>query len=176
MEVYLRMGGSEREDSEVPLPEGVIPHLERMLSLNVVEVLPEMERFPRVEASLVYVTATEIQDLNARYRDMDRPTDVLSFPLWEEEGFFAPPSFDGVGELVLGDIVVCPEVVQRQAIEAGGSVLSENLLVVIHGFLHLIGFDHATEEERERMWALQEDILRQLLGALSREQDKGEVS
>lgn len=170
------MGGSEREDSEVPLPEGAVPHLERVLSLKVVEIRPEMERFPRVEASLVYVTPEEIQNLNAKYRDMDRPTDVLSFPLWEEEGVFVPPSFEGVEELVLGDIVVCPDVVNQQAMEAGVSALRETLLVVIHGFFHLIGFDHVTDEERERMWVLQEDTLCQVLSALSSEWDGSGVS
>src|SRR6056297_1083005 len=111
------MGGSEREDSEVPLPEGVIPHLERVLALNIGELLPEMERFQRVEASLVYASEGEIQSLNTQYRDIDRSTDVLSFPLWEEGGVFSPPSFEGIGELVLGDIIVCPEVVRRQALE-----------------------------------------------------------
>jgi probable rRNA maturation factor len=169
------MGGTEREDSEVPLPEGVIPHLERVLASKVVEILPEMERFPRVEASLVYVTEAEIQNLNAEYRDIERPTDVLSFPLWEEEGVFAPPSFKDMEEVVLGDIVVCPLVVRRQAQEAGVPVLRENLLVIIHGFLHLIGFDHAEENEKARMWKVQENILDQILTCLSEDGDGGKL-
>lgn len=166
MEVFLRVGGSDREDSEVPLPERAIVCMEGLLPGVLAEILPDLQRFLRVEASLTYVGEEEMRELNAGYRDQDRPTDVLSFPLWEEEGHFCPPRFEEVGELVLGDIVVCPGVVRRQALEAGVAPLREHLLVVIHGFLHLVGFDHADEEERTRMWTLQESLLERALEGL----------
>ena len=177
MQVFLRVGGSDREDSEVPLPEQAIACTEELLQGVLMEILPELERFSRVEASLSYVGEDEIRELNAEYREQDQSTDVLSFPLWEEDGRFCPPSFNEVTELVLGDIVVCPDVVRRQALETGVSPLRENLLVVIHGFLHLIGFDHAEEEERTRMWVLQDSLLeRALEGMASGESGEGFLS
>ncbi len=169
MEVFLRVGGSDRDDSEVPLPDGAFVCLEKVLSETLPEFCAELKRFSSIEASLVYVDPARMRQLNVEYRDQDRSTDVLSFPLWEEEGCFVPPPFEGLEEIVLGDIVVCPEVVERQATGEGRSVLSENLLVVIHGFLHLIGFDHADEREKADMWAVQNRLVDRAQKLLSHE-------
>ncbi|HCX84746.1 MAG TPA: rRNA maturation RNase YbeY, partial [Micrococcales bacterium] len=84
------------------------------------------------------------------------PTDVMSFPMDElRPGTEGEPSDPGI----LGDIVVCPEVATAQAREAGHSAQEEMLLLVTHGILHLLGFDHAEEEERTEMFDLQRRLL-----------------
>lgn len=107
--------------------------------------------------SLSFVDKEVIKEINGRYRGIDEPTDVLSFPLWEEKGTFVPPRHMPVVEL--GDVVVCPEVVEENAPINGKSYGDELLLVIVHGFLHLIGMDHCEEREKEHMWRLQEKII-----------------
>ncbi len=97
------------------------------------------------ELSLSFVTEGEIADLHERYMGESGPTDVLSFPLDEDERD---------GELrLLGDVVIAPAVAARNNPEAPAAELR---LLVVHGVLHLLGHDHARDEERLEMWALQE--------------------
>jgi probable rRNA maturation factor len=97
------------------------------------------------ELSVSLVTEDEIAELHRRYLDEPGPTDVLSFPQ-DEEG-----SPDG-GPRVLGDVVICPAVAARQNPDLG----SELRLLLVHGILHLLGYDHEEEEERLAMWDRQE--------------------
>ena len=90
------------------------------------------------ELSVSFVDEAEIEELHQRYMNEPGPTDVLSFPLGE----------DGL----LGDVVICPEFAQRNNPE----LASELRLLLVHGILHLLGYDHEEEEERTGMWALQE--------------------
>jgi probable rRNA maturation factor len=94
--------------------------------------------------------------LNDMYRHVQEPTDVLSFPLWEEEGVFAPLA--SWSDLPLGDIVISPEYVRENAKRVGAGYEGELALVIIHGFLHLIGFDHDTDEREREMWEIQEKL------------------
>lgn len=96
-----------------------------------------------VELSVSFVTAEEMADLHRRYLGEEGPTDVLSFPQDDD----LP---DG-GVRVLGDVVICPAVAAEQA---GGE--SEVRLLLVHGILHLLGYDHETDEERAEMWPRQE--------------------
>jgi probable rRNA maturation factor len=107
--------------------------------------------------ALTVASSEMIKNLNASYRGMDEPTDVLSFPLWEERGVFAPPS--GWDALPLGDVVVSPEIVRQNAKRENIGYNSEMARMIIHGVLHLIGFDHDTKERYEEMWTIQESIL-----------------
>lgn len=125
-----------------------------------------------VQVSLYVVEAEEIRKVNAAARGIDQATDVLSFPNLEfvpggegrlgdiEEG--NADAFDREsGELVLGEIMICAEKVYAQAEEYGHGAVREFAFLTAHSFLHLLGYDHMTDAERERMEALQEQILKE---------------
>lgn len=114
------------------------------------------------EVSLSLMSADEIAALNKEYRETNEATDVLSFPMWEAaDGSFQPPSDWEV--LPLGDIVVCPQVVAKNAAENGRSFEAETALVILHGLLHLTGHDHDTEERKAEMWKLQDAMVSSFL-------------
>ena len=96
-------------------------------------------------------TSEEIQSLNAQYRGFDRPTDVLSF----EADIYDPEQ----NVTYMGDIIISLPIIQEQAKQAGHPEETELLLLITHGLLHLAGYDHATDEEKTKMWALQTTIL-----------------
>ncbi len=99
------------------------------------------------------VDEAEIRDLNATYRDKDKPTNVLSFP------FEAPP---GVDIPLLGDIIICAVVVAREAQEQDKPLEAHWAHMVIHGVLHLLGYDHIEESEAEEMEGLEIRLLTDL--------------
>lgn len=102
----------------------------------------------------VVVTSDEaVRALNARYRGIDAPTDVLSFPA------DAPPVPEAEPYPYLGDIIIAYPRASAQAAQAGHPVEAELLLLVVHGTLHLLGFDHDTDEARAAMWAAQSAAL-----------------
>lgn len=111
-----------------------------------------------VEISLTCVDANKMAELNSGYREIDSPTDVLSFPLWEVDSSFIPPSDWEI--LPIGDIIVCPEIIAGNAAENGRGFDEELVLVISHGLLHLIGFDHDTEEREDEMWKEQDELVR----------------
>ena len=123
------------------------------------------------EISVTLVTKEEIHELNRTHRNVDRPTDVLSFPMMEYD---APADFSGEKfcktltvspeseEMMLGDIVLCSEVVCEQAEEYGHSLLREFSFLVVHSLLHLFGYDHMEEDEAKVMEAKQEQVLASL--------------
>ncbi len=92
----------------------------------------------------------ESRRLNADYRGKDRPTNVLSFPC---------DPLPGVPERLLGDLVICAPVVEREAAEQGKPVAAHAAHMVVHGMLHLLGHDHQTDAEAERMEAKEREIL-----------------
>ncbi len=103
----------------------------------------------RTEVSLTFVDNEQIHELNREYRNVDRPTDVLSFPMDDED--------------LLGDIVISLERAQEQAQEYGHSFRREVAFLFVHSVLHLLGYDHETSEEDEKlMFAHQEAILRKM--------------
>lgn len=114
------------------------------------------------EVSLLFVDAPTIASLNERFLGKAGPTDVLSFPIEDEadrsgrspdEGGTGPGSIEAdTGRLLLlGDVVICPAVAARNAVEHGVTVDDELALLVVHGILHLLGMDHQVDEEAERM-------------------------
>jgi probable rRNA maturation factor len=121
-----------------------------------------------VEISVSFVEVEKIRELKARYLGEDHPTDVLSFPLFADEDGFRPPDW---AELPLGDIVVCPDVARENALAERRSPEAELALLLVHGLLHLLGFDHSSEEERDRMWALQDRFVPPLASAIRTEED-----
>jgi len=108
---------------------------------------------PGVEVSVALVDTARIHELNRRYRGVDAPTDVLSFPL-DEPGEVA----DGP-ETVLGDVVIALPVAERQAREYGHTLLREAAYLTVHGVLHLLGFDHVEPEDARRMREGEEAVL-----------------
>ena len=105
------------------------------------------------DVSIRIVDAGEMQDLNRDYRDQDKPTNVLAFPAGDTG--FAPP-----GERpLLGDIVVCAGIVADEAGEQGKALGDHWGHMLVHGTLHLLGYDHQTDHEAEAMEAIERDIL-----------------
>lgn len=119
--------------------------IERLVSLVI-----EREGKPaNSEVSITFVDDDEIHELNRTYRGIDRPTDVLSFECdGIEDGFGSPTEEEAY---VLGDIVIAPDVAQRQARGYGLTFAEEMSLLITHGMLHLCGYDHIESEEAEVM-------------------------
>lgn len=119
------------------------------------------------EVNVLITDNAGIHEMNLKYREIDRPTDVLSFPMVEYE---QPGNFDlleeqddcfhpETGELLLGDIVLSYDKIKEQAKEYGHSELRELCFLVAHSMLHLFGYDHMEEEERIQMEQMQKEIL-----------------
>jgi probable rRNA maturation factor len=106
---------------------------------------------PAAEVSVLLCDDAVIATLNARWRGRDEPTNVLSFP--------APPAGDPAAPVHLGDIAIACETVVREAREQGQPVSQHLAHLAVHGFLHLLGYDHVTDGEAERMERLERDIL-----------------
>jgi probable rRNA maturation factor len=112
------------------------------------------------EVSVSFVSDEEIHTLNRDYRGVDRPTDVLSFAL--REGDDVPSVAETDGLELLGDIVISVPRAVAQAAEYHHSVEREIGFLLVHGFLHLIGYDHQDEASEREMFQLQEDVLQKL--------------
>lgn len=141
------------------------------LAKTVMEAALDYEECPyEAEVNLLLTMNEEIREMNARFREIDRATDVLSFPmvdynepgnfefLEEADEYFHPES----GELMLGDIVISKEKVLSQAEEYGHSPKREYAFLIAHSMLHLMGYDHMEEEERICMETRQNEILERL--------------
>ena len=111
---------------------------------------------PLVDVGVIFVDEAPMTNLHVRWMDEPGPTDVLSFPMDE----LRPGSEEMLSaEGVLGDVVICPQVARRQAEAAGHEEINEILMLLTHGMLHLVGFDHAEPEEEKEMFALQKELL-----------------
>lgn len=131
------------------------PDLRRLVKRAVLAVLDFEDFGRRAEVSVTFTDNERIHALNREYRNVDRPTDVLSFPLSDGE------DYDTDGDAVLlGDIVISLERAQTQAEEYGHSFEREVAFLTVHSMLHLLGYDHETSPEDERdMFARQDEIL-----------------
>ena len=110
------------------------------------------------EISLSFVTNEEIHQINRQFRNVDAPTDVLSFPqLTFEEGEEADVNENG--EIVLGDIFISVERAKEQAEEYGHGLKREIAFLTVHSMLHLLGYDHMEKDEEEDMFRRQKEIL-----------------
>ncbi|MFB5194606.1 rRNA maturation RNase YbeY [Neobacillus sp. KR4-4] len=110
------------------------------------------------EVSVTFVSNERIQEINREYRDKDKPTDVISFAM-EELGEGEVEFVGADMPRVLGDIIISVPKAIEQAEEYGHSFLRELGFLAVHGFLHLLGYDHMTAEEEKEMFTLQKDIL-----------------
>lgn len=116
----------------------------------------ELKLHELVELGVTFIDEGPMADLHIKWMDEPGPTDVLSFPMDE----LRPGSdMSNPSEGILGDIVVCPQVAIKQAIAANHETMNEILMLVTHGMLHLVGFDHAKPEEETEMFSLQRKLL-----------------
>lgn len=139
--------------------------------LRLAQLVLEAERVPPdAEMSVVFVDEETIADLNERFLDTPGPTDVLAFPIDDDvlpggrhpdQGGRGPGSPTDVGEppRVLGDVLVCPAVARRQAEATGVDLDDELALLVVHGVLHLLDYDHAEPEETVTMRRREAELL-----------------
>ncbi|MFO7315600.1 MAG: rRNA maturation RNase YbeY [Bacilli bacterium] len=124
---------------------------------NLLQHAAKLENVREAEVSVTFVTNEKIHEINREYRHIDRPTDVISFAL-EEMG---DGEIEIIGDMprVLGDIIISVERTREQAEEYGHSFERELGFLAVHGFLHLLGYDHMTEEDEKVMFSRQEEIL-----------------
>jgi probable rRNA maturation factor len=119
-------------------------------------VMDRMRVHPLAELCIKVVDEPTIAELNEQWMDKAGPTDVLAFPMDElRPGLVNEEPEEGV----LGDLVLCPTVAERQAKDAGHSTQDEVDLLTVHGILHLLGYDHAEPEEHAVMFGLQGELL-----------------
>ncbi len=139
------------DEQDDPLPSEPLIELARMAM--AAEGLP-----PSTQLSISLIDTTRMVDLNAQYMGKAGATDVLSFPI-EDFSEGVPRSTGEEPPLLLGDIVICPEVVRGNAANAGVAFEDEMALMVVHGILHLLGRDHMIEAEAEAMEQREREIL-----------------
>ena len=137
-----------------------------LVRLAVKTSLEYMEFPQNCEISVMFCDDERIQRLNRNHRNIDRATDVLSFPLFEydENGEIIEDEldFNPNGEMLLGDIVISLERAAEQAEEYGHSFQREVGFLTVHSMLHLFGYDHMTDEEEEEMFDYQREILAEM--------------
>ena len=129
--------------------------------LNVAAKKLSVEK--NAEVSITVVSNEKIREINREYRDKDKVTDVISFAIEDDEDDLLK-EFDMEGITIprdLGDIFISHDKAVEQAEEYGHSVERELGSLMVHGFLHLNGYDHMTDEDEKRMFALQEEILKE---------------
>lgn len=144
----------------------------RTLADKVIVAACDAEQCPyEIEVNLTLVDNDRIRQINREYRHIDRPTDVLSFPM---QSYEAPADFShaedcveenfnpDTGELLLGDMVLSTEKIKEQAKAYGHSEVREFAFLILHSMLHLFGYDHESEQEREAMEQRQRIILDEL--------------
>lgn len=114
----------------------------------------EKEKLENVSFNLIIVDNDYIHELNKTYRNIDRETDVITFALEDEDTLVMPSD-----ERILGDIYISIDRARSQAEDFGHSLLRELSFLAVHGFYHLLGYDHMTEEEEKIMFKKQEEVL-----------------
>ena len=136
--------------------EPFLRETQNLLKYVITEALNMMGAVYSAEDSVTLTDAEKIQTINREHRNIDRPTDVLSFPQYTAEEI---DCFDSNDEVILGDIVISAERARAQSIEYGHSYTRELAFLAVHSVLHLLGYDHMTEDEEKVMFSLQNHIL-----------------
>ena len=137
-------------DIQLACENTYLPSTEQMQLWAETALLPYNKSF---ELTLRLVDVSESQQLNHQYRGKDKPTNVLSFP-------FEVP--DGIELDLLGDLVICADVVENEAIAQNKTVNAHWVHMIIHGCLHLLGYDHISEDEAIEMETIEIDLLASL--------------
>ena len=139
-------------EAEFPFPDDLLERAARV-------TLEHESQSPESELSIVLTDDARLQELNRAYLAIDAPTDVLSFPSTETD--------PETGARYIGDILLSIPRARAQAEAAGHPLEAEVQLLVVHGVLHLLGYDHAETEDKARMWKAQAEVLEQLgLGSI----------
>lgn len=141
-------------DDEMLNQVGVSSSLPEILENTALEVLKWVPTKQDYSLTLVITGDQQVRELNRQYSGIDESTDVLSFPAGE----FDPDEND----LYLGDVVISYPTASKQAAVAVHSLESELQLLVVHGVLHLLGYDHQEFQQKSIMWSIQDDILTSL--------------
>ena len=102
--------------------------------------------------SISFVGKQRIRNINRKFRDIDKPTNVISFPFMDSFGRIK----------IIGDIIICPEIAQKQAKKEGNDFIDYMAFLIIHGFLHLLGYDHIEEADRVVMEKKEEEIFKKI--------------
>ncbi len=131
---------------------------EKIEELKIVEKVLysaiEKEHLENISFNLIIVDNEYIHNLNKNYRNIDKETDVITFALEDEESIIVPTK-----ERILGDIYISIDKAKNQAKEYNHSLLRELSFLAVHGFYHLLGYDHLTKEEETIMFTKQEEVL-----------------
>jgi len=122
-------------------------------------------RWQKKDLSLAFIGDAKMRQLNLQYRKKDKTTDVLSFSLLEGKKLNSGPAV----KKVLGDVVISVPQAKRQARVAGKTFKSETAMLLVHGILHLLGYDHRSKHDEKHMFGLQERILRKFVTAQARQ-------
>lgn len=140
----------DNRQNKIELDEDIIP-----LIKEAIEVALRLEgRTLDYEISISFVDNEEIRELNKLYRNVDKETDVLSFPMEEGEDVFSMN--------ILGDIVISLEKALEQSIEYGHSLTREIIYLTVHSMFHLLGYDHMTEEDKLVMREKEKEVMKRL--------------
>ena len=121
---------------------------------KVLDFAVKKENLENVDFNIIIVREDYIHELNKNYRNIDRVTDVITFALEDDDTVLNASS-----RRVLGDVYICLDRAKSQAIEYQHSFLREICFLAVHGFYHLLGYDHQTKEEEEVMFTKQEEVL-----------------
>lgn len=136
--------------------------------VEAVEKVLDSEKFVhKAEVNIVLTGDRRIREMNRTYRGVDTPTDVLSFPMLEQEnGGTTSPGDDGFfledGRVMLGDVVISAERALEQSKEYGHAFEREMVFLTVHGTLHLLGYDHIKEKDAKRMRTKEKEVLNSL--------------
>ncbi len=141
-------------DETNELQDGDIEMLEKLLNFAAEKENVEDDS----ELSVTFVTNERIQEINREYRDKDRATDVISFAM-EELGEGEIPLIGADMPRVLGDVIISIAKTREQAAEYGHTFSRELGFLAVHGFLHLLGYDHEIEEDEKKMFSRQRELL-----------------
>lgn len=147
-------------DEKLQLPEAELT-ISNWMERAAEATLHHAKVLPESELSLVLSNDMRLRELNRQYLDIDSPTDVLSFPAEETDPESSAP--------YLGDVIISYQRASAQAQAAGHSLKDELALLVVHGVLHLLGYDHVEPDEKQAMWAVQSEILGRLGSNISPE-------
>lgn len=141
-------------DSEFELEQTLLDKMEEgaVMCVQEEDIDPEL-----VEISLTLVDAEEIRILNRDYRNVDKVTDVLSFPQFDDLNELSEDE-----EILLGDVVICRQQAEAQAEEYGHSVEREMVYLFVHSVCHLLGYDHMEEDEKAEMRAKEEAVMERI--------------
>ncbi|GAA4472565.1 rRNA maturation RNase YbeY [Enteractinococcus fodinae] len=133
--------------------------IQRLISLGK-HLYSELNIAPDAELAIVFVDNEAMSQLHQEWMGLEGPTDVMSFPMDE----LRPGTEEEPAQGLLGDIVISPEVATDHAQRGGHSVADEIALLVTHGLLHLLGYDHHDDDEKHQMFTTQNQLLEQFLG------------